>query len=451
MSGTFRLPRLCLLVPLLAGWLTGFPGCAAAERTPAPVKITPVDVPSPDTGPKIEPGPFPVMLGIDVLAADGFAAVKGKTIGLLTHPAGVNREGVSTIQILHRAPDVKLVALFAPEHSLYGDVKAGENFKDDTDPRTGLPVYSLHGDNRKPTAAQLKGLDALVIDLQDIGVRSYTYNVTMRYAMEACFTHGVEVVLLDRPNPLGGLKVDGPHLDAEFMSGVGAFRIPYVHGLTMGELALIAAKAPGVLPIPDDVRAKGRLTVVPLRGWNRAMRWPETGLTFVPTSPMIRDFAAVVGYAMVGLGCEYSGFTHGIGREYPFRGIAFRGKNPEELIRDLEALKIPGLGFRKVSVNGANGRPAQGVYVEVLDWDDWNPTELSFHMMRLACVYNPPNPFAKLPAKETRSFNIHVGSREWHTALVRDGAKVDLPGFLATWRQRTAVYQQQTRKYWLYP
>ncbi len=453
MSGLLRPTRLSLLVPVLGVWLTGFPGCAAADRppapAPAPVTITPVTVP--EAPPPVEPVTFPVMLGIDVLAAEGFAAVKGKTIGLLTHPAGVNREGISTVQVLHRAPGVKLAALFAPEHSLYGDVKAGENFKDALDPRTGLPVYSLHGDNRKPTAAQLKGLDALVIDLQDIGVRSYTYNVTMRYAMEACFTHGVEVVLLDRPNPLGGLKVDGPLLDRDLMSGVGAFRIPYVHGLTMGELARLAATAPGVLPIPDEVRAKGRLTIIPLKGWRRSMRWPETGLTFVPTSPMIRDFAAVVGYAMIGLGCEYSGFTHGIGKEYPFRGISFRGKKPDTLIRDLEALKIPGLGYRKVSVAGANGQPANGVYVEVVDWDDWNPTELSFHLMRLACVYNPPNPFAKLPAKETRSFNIHVGSMQWWQALTRDGAKVDLPGFLATWRERTAIYQQQSRKYWLYP
>ena len=450
MSGVFPLPRLCLAASALAAWLTG---CAAADRTGVtpPLALAPPPVVEKAAPPKPEPPPFPVMLGVDVLAADGFAAVQGKTIGLLTHPAGVNRNGVSSVEVLRRAPGVKLVSLFAPEHSLYGDVKAGENFKDAVDPRTGLPVYSLHGDNRKPTAAQLKGLDALVIDLQDIGVRSYTYNVTMRYAMEACFTHGVEVILLDRPNPLGGLKVDGPHLDAEFMSGVGAFRIPYVHGLTMGELARMAATAPGVLPIPDEVRAKGKLTIVPMRGWNRHMRWPETGLTFAPTSPMIRDFAAVVGYAMIGLGCEYSGFKHGLGREHPFRGLTFRGKNPDTLIKDLEALRIPGIGFRKVSVPGNNGQPATGVYVEVLDWEDWNPTELSFHLMRLACVYDPPNPFAKLPAKETRSFNIHVGSREWHTALVRDGAAVDLPAFLARWKERAAIYQQQTKKYWLYP
>src|SRR5262249_9745827 len=157
---------------------------------------------------------------------------------------------------------------------------AGANIPDTTDRRTGLPVYSLHGQNRKPTKAQLSQLDALVIDLQDIGVRSYTFNVAMRYAMDSCFTNGVEVIVLDRPNPLGGLKVDGPFLDRELMSGVGAFRVPYVHGLTMGELARMAASAPRVLDVPEEVRLKGRLTVVPMRGWRRDMRWPETGLSF---------------------------------------------------------------------------------------------------------------------------------------------------------------------------
>lgn len=453
MAGRLRSQRTLSFLPLLGLLLAGFLGCAADKQAPTrPVAVTPPPAAAPTVVPASAAGPFPVMLGIDVLEAEGFAAVRGKRIGLLTHPAGVNRRGVSTIEVLRRAPQVSLVALFAPEHSLYGDVRAGENFDDAIDQRTGLPVYSLHGDNRKPTPAQLKGLDALVIDLQDIGVRSYTFNVTMRYALEACFTAGVEVVLLDRPNPLGGLKVDGPSLDPEWMSGVGAFRVPYVHGLTMAELARMAATAPGVLAVPEEVRAKGRLTVVPMRGWRRHMRWPETGLRFVPTSPLVQDFAAVVGYAMVGLGCEYSGFKHGLGPSYPFRGLSFRGKNADVLIRDLTALNLPGLGFRKVSVPAANGngQAVTGVYVEVTDWDDWNPTELSFHLMRLACVYDPPNPFAKLAARESRSFNIHVGSTAWWNALRRDGARVDVAAFRQDWRQRAAIYQQQTRRYWLY-
>ncbi|TSJ79754.1 DUF1343 domain-containing protein [Rariglobus hedericola] len=390
------------------------------------------------------------MLGIDVLEATGFRAIAGKKVGLLTHPAGVNRRGESTIDVLRRAPNARLVALFAPEHSLSGDVKASVNFEDVIDPRTKLPVYSLHGKNRKPTPSQLKGLDALVIDLQDIGVRSYTYNVVMRYAIEACFENGVEVIVLDRPNPLGGFKVDGPILDREWFSGVGAYQMPYVHGLTMAEIARLAASEPGILAVPESVRRKGRITLVPMRGWKRSMRWPDTGLKFIPTSPLVRDFPAVMGYAMIGLGCEYSGFKHGVGTSFPFRGLTFKGVTADRLIRDLKALNIAGLSYRKITVPDAAGKPKEGVYVDVSDWQAWRPTELSFELMRLACRYDPPNPFLKVTSVQARSFNIHVGSTAWWTALKRDGANVNVEANIAAWRNQALSYQQLTRKYWLY-
>ncbi|MFH1496681.1 MAG: DUF1343 domain-containing protein [Verrucomicrobiota bacterium] len=445
MTALFRQSLLrCQL--LFATITVGFLGCSASRPVPAATE-TPAR-PAPAANLLGHTPVHPVMLGIDVLEASGFRAINGKTVGLLTHAAGVNRRGQSTIDVLRRAPGVKLVSLFSPEHSLYSDEPASKNVEDFRDPRSGLPVHSLHGKNRRPTPQQLKGLDALVIDLQDIGVRSYTYAVTMRYTLEACFQAGVEVVLLDRPNPLGGLKVDGPHLDREWMSGVGAFRIPYVHGLTMGELARMAANAPGVLEIPDEVRRQGRLTIVPMQGWRRSMRWPETGLNFVPTSPLVRDFSAVVGYAMVGLGCEYSGFKHGIGKDHPFRAITFKGKSPDQIIADLEALALPGLTFRKITTKNPQGHTLQAVYVQVSDWNAWNPTELSFELMRLACRYDPPNPFAKLDAKKMRSFNIHVGSTAWWRALSRDGAGVNLDVFKAAWRRQAGVYRQQTSRHW---
>lgn len=444
----FHTPRVIALVALVAG-LTGLAGCRSNTPKPTPAHTLPAPVPVAPSTPR-PPVEFPVMLGVDTLEASGFRAISGKRVGLLTHPAGVNRRGESTIDVLRRASNARLVALFAPEHSLSGDVKASVNFEDVIDPRTKLPVYSLHGKNRKPTPSQLRGLDALVIDLQDIGVRSYTYNVVMRYAMDACFENGVEVIVLDRPNPLGGLKVDGPRLDREWFSGVGAFRIPYVHGLTMGELALLAAKEPGVLAVPEAVRRKGRLTVVPMRGWKRSMRWPETGLRFVPTSPLVRDFPAVMGYAMTGLGCEYSGFKHGVGASYPFRGITFKNIPAERLIRDLTALNIPGLSYRKVTVPDASGTPKEGVYVDVTNWQAWRPTELSFQLMRLACRYDPPNPFLRIDGKEVRSFNIHVGSTAWWNALRRDGAQVNVASYISLWNTEALAYQQLTRKYWLY-
>ena len=476
MLGPFRSAPFRLSLALMAT-LAAFFGCSASQpkktgARQAPTRATPATSPSTAkseirsaptppaeaTGaratvnyPSTPPAALmPIMLGIDVLAAENFAPIAGKRIGLLTHPAGINREGVSTVEILHKAPNVKLVALFGPEHGIYGDHPASANIGDVIDKRTGLPAYSLHGDNRKPTKAQLKNLDALVIDLQDIGVRSYTFNVVMRYAIDSCFTHGVEVVVLDRPNPLGGLKVDGPILDREWFSGVGAYQIPYVHGLTIGELARMAVNTPGALEVSEEVRVRGKLTVIPMRGWRRSMRWPETGLTFAPTSPLIQDFAACVGYAMTGLGCEIGGFSHGLGKLYPFRGISYAGKKPDVVQQELQALKLPGLAFRLVSVPDRKKQPTVGVYVEVTDWDDWRPTELSFHMMRLACKWSGSNPFAAANAADARRFNIHTGSTTWWNALKREGARVDVEAFLQDWRQRNQTYREATRPYWLY-
>jgi uncharacterized protein YbbC (DUF1343 family) len=448
MAGTFpALPWKNLCLPFLA--LFALLGCSATGSSQSAPAKAPAAPPALTVAPTEPAGP--IMLGIDVLESQGFAALKGKRVGLLTMPAGVNRQGVSTIEVLRRAPGVQLAALFAIEHGINNEFPAGKNFEDYQDPRTGLPVHSLYdGKTGRPTKAQLKGIDVLVVDLQDIGVRSYTHAVRMRYAIEGCFQNGVEVIVLDRPNPLGGLKVDGPILDADLKSGVGGFRVPYVHGLTIGELARMAAQAPGVLDIPEAVRAKGKLTVIPMRGWNRAMLWPETGLRFVPTSPRVQDFAAVVGYAMVGLGCEGTGFTHGIGTNYNFRGIAFKGLTTDQLLQQLTALRVPGVGFRKLSVTDAAGKTTTGVYVDVNDWQAWNPTQLSFELMRLACRLTPPNPVAKALADKTNIFNKLVGSHEFLNALQRDGAKLDLEAFEKTWQARNAIYQQQTKKYWLY-
>ena len=448
-----RLLATLLLSLAVAGGLLLILGCATKPAPkPVPPRPAPPVVPTPKPPPPVEvPENLPpVMLGIDVLEANHFAEITGKRIGLLTHPAGVSRRGESTIDVIRRAPRTKLVALFGPEHGIYGDARAGDNIGDSIDARTGLPVYSLYGKNRKPTPAQLKGLDAMVIDLQDIVVRSYTFNVVMRYTMEACFENGVEVIVLDRPNPLGGLKVDGPSLDPEWMSGVGAFRVPYVHGLTMGELARMAKDAPGVLAVPERVRAKGRLTVVPMRGWTRSMRWPETGLRWTATSPNIPNFEAVAGYAMVGLGCEQTGWTWGVGTFYPFRGIGYPKKTPEQIIAELDQYKIPGIHLEKTQGVGRDGKVIGGVYVEITDWAAWRPTEISFYMMKIAAKWSPKNPYAALTPADARLFNIHVGSTAWFNALRRDGSHVDVGAFLRNWAERAAIYQQMSRKYWLY-
>lgn len=400
------------------------------------------------------------MLGIDVLEANGFNAVKGKRIGLLTHPAGVNRRGETTIDVLRRAPGVKLVALYGPEHGIYGNAPAEIKIGNNIDARTGLPVYSLYGQYRKPTKAMLTGLDAMVVDLQDVGTRSYTYVSAMLYTMAACFENNVEVIILDRPNPLGGLKVDGPLLDAKWKSYVGAFRVPYVHGLTIGELARMAKEAPGVMivpnaiNVPDSVRERGKLTIIAMRGWRRTMRWPETGLRWIPTSPYVQDFSAVIGYAMSGLGTYFDprakfdiGFRHGVGTQYPFMGISHVTIKSEIIEKELKGLGVSGLQYRRVSAPDRNGKPATGLYIIIADYDDWRPTELSFHLMKLATRISPRNPFL---TGDASGFLRHMGSEEFYNALRRDGARVDLQSFLAKWQAENRIYQQQSRRFWLY-
>ncbi len=459
MSGVARVfftPKLLsLLLPLL-----GLFGCSSSQAPKAAAPAKPLFTPPPGVltnapVPKPATSGGPIMLGIDVLEADGFNVVKGKRLGLLTHPAGVNRRGVSTIEVLRKAPGVKLVALFGVEHGVNNEFPAGKNYNSYLDPRTGLQVFSLYdGKSRKPTKAQLKGLDAVVVDLQDIGTRSYTFISAMKLAAEACFENGVELIILDRPNPLGGLKADGPPLDAALSVNnyVGAFRVPYVHGLTMGELARMAHEAPGVLAIPDAVRQKGQLTVVPMRGWSRAMRWTETGLTWVPTSPKMQDFSAVMGYPMTGLGCEPpSGFRHGVGDQYAFRGLSHMTAKIDVYEKELRALQLPGIQFRRVSApNARTGQPAIGLFVEITDWAEWHPAELNFWLLKLACKLEGKNPFTPAKLNEKTIFVRLMGSAAFANDLVAKGAQVDIDAWLRTWRAQAKVYQEQSKKYWLY-
>lgn len=462
---SFLQPLLPLLVPLL-----GLFGCSAT-KPPAPKpatagfvipNVTPPAA-APASAAKSPSGPTfnisaasPVLLGIDVLEADGFAAVKGKRLGLLTHPAGVNRRGVSTIDVLRKAPGVQLVALYAVEHGLYNQLPDSTYFPDAVDPRTGLMVFSLYTGktrNFRPTPAQLKTIDALVIDLQDIGTRSYTFSGAMKSAMEICFEQGKEVIVLDRPNPLGGLKVGGPPIDPDLMTDVGRFRVPYVHGLTMGELAgmSLALQAPGGLAISDKARSRARLTVIPMRGWRRSMRWPETGLTFVPTSTRIRDFSSVQGYPMTGLGCIIGGFSHGVGNQHSFRGIDHPKFRDDTIEKELRALRLPGLDYRRISVpNAKSGKPAVGTYIEIRDYDDWQPCDLNLWLMKLACKIEPKNPFTNAPAAKRREWLIHVGSTALWNDLVAKGANLDVNAWLKQWHDQAKIYQAQSQKYWLY-
>ena len=389
-------------------------------------------------------------LGIEHLQETDFEILRGLKVGLLTHPAGVNGKGESSIEILRANSTVNLVALFGPEHGIYGNEKAAVPVEDKIDQKTGLPVFSLYGKFRKPTAEMLSKIDCLVIDLQDVGVRCYTYISCMKYAMEACFEEGKKVVVLDRPNPLGGLKMAGPMIDEECMSYVGAFPMPFVHGLTIGEIALWSKKESGILDISETARKRGELVIVPMKNWSRLMTWPKTGLDWVPTSPNIPTLDSVAGYPMTGLGAQMGKFKHGIGTPQPFRFLTFEGKSSLELKNALDALNLEGLSFQIKTLKNNTGKNTEGVYIVLNDWSKWNPTELAFHMMRLSAKWETPSPFTKAKESEITLFNKHVGSKAWWDHLNEKGENCNIDEFISRWNSELKQFKDKISRYHLY-
>ncbi len=282
-------------------------------------------------------------LGNEVLAAHQFRELAGKRIGLITNPSGVNHRLETTIDVLRKAAGVKLVTLFGPEHGVYGDVPAGEKVPSSVDPHTGLVVYSLYGATHRPTPAMLKELDALVYDLQDTGCRSYTFVSTMGDAMDACGEAGIEFIVLDRPNPLGGERIEGPLLAGEkFRSGVSRWDVPYVYGLTCGELARM---------INDRrwIAHPCKLTVVPLEGWHRDMTWADTGLPWVPASPHIPHAESPLFQVATGMLGETQLVSVGVGYTLPFECIAAPKVDPHAFAAQLNGYALPGLHFQPVT------------------------------------------------------------------------------------------------------
>lgn len=284
----------------------------------------------------------PVQLGNEVLAASSFKVLKGKRVGLITNPSGINRNLESTIDVLHKAPGVNLVALFGPEHGIYGDVPAGGKIESRLDERSGLPVHSLYGATRKPTPEMLKGLDALVYDLQDTGCRSYTFISTMGVAMEACGEAGVEFIVLDRPNPLGGERVEGPMVEERFRSFVSRWNVPYVYGMTCGELAKM-------IDGEHWIKASRKLTVVPMKGWKRSMVWRDTGLPWVLTSPHIPHGESPLYQVATGMLGEIGGVSTGVGYTIPFQCIGAPDFESHKAAEVLNAYKLPGIKFRPLT------------------------------------------------------------------------------------------------------
>ena len=341
-----------------------------------------------------------VIPGVEVLEKRGFPGLKGKNVGLVTNPSGVDRNLRSTIDILFNAPGVNLVALYGPEHGVRGDVYAGGRVNDHTDPATGLPVYSLYGATRKPTPEMLEGIDVMVYDIQDVGARSYTFISTLGLVMEACAEQGIEVMVLDRPNPLGGDKIEGSYVEDGYFSFVSQYRIPYVYGLTVGELALmINSEGLNRGQLGNQEPSRCSLTVIPMEGWRRSMRYGDTGLPWVLPSPNIPYSSSAENYCAAGICGELYGFLNiGIGYTLPFQVFAEEWIDAERLKEALDALRLPGVSFRTIYFKPFSGRTAgrlvQGVQYFFTDYEAARITEVQFHVMEvIATLYPDRKPF----------------------------------------------------------
>ena len=333
--------------------------------------------------------------GIEVLRDNGFEPLKGKRVGLVTNPSGVDSKLRSTIDILFNAPEVNLVALYGPEHGVRGDVYAGGKINDSVDSATGLPVFSLYGATRKPTAEMLKGVDVIVYDIQDVGVRSYTFISTLGLVMEACEPLDIEVVVLDRPNPLGGNKIEGSYVEPGFFSFVSQYKIPYVYGLTVGEVAtLINEEGLNRGQKGDQAPAKCKLTVVPMEGWTRDMLYEDTGLPWVLPSPNIPFKDSPMYYAASGVCGELYGFMNiGIGYTLPFELFGATWLDPVALKSKLETYDIEGVSFRtiwfKPFSGSQKGELVGGLQFFFTEYEKARITEVQFHVMQAVAELYP--------------------------------------------------------------
>jgi uncharacterized protein YbbC (DUF1343 family) len=308
-----------------------------------------------------------VKTGIEVLRSGNFKILEGKKVGLVTNASGVDSQLKSTVDILYEAPNVNLVALYGPEHGVRGNVEGGEKIDTYTDEYTQLPVYSLYGNTRKPTAEMLETVDAIVYDIQDIGCRSYTFISTMGLVMEAAAENDKEVIILDRPNPLGGNLMEGCLVEDGYFSFISQFEIPYVYGLTCGELAKYLN---GERLLGDGIQCE--LEVIPMEGWKRDMIFEETGLPWVPTSPHIPHMDATFFYVISGIVGELrDALSIGVGYTIPFESFATGWIDGKKLADKMNGYGLDGMIFRPIYYRPyyafGEGEDLHGVQVHLIE------------------------------------------------------------------------------------
>lgn len=401
--------------------------------------------------------------GVEVLRDGGFKQLQGKRVGLVTNPSGIDHNLKSTVDILNDAPGVKLVALFGPEHGVRGNAHAGDAVGDAVDSKTGVKMYSLYGKTHRPTAQMLKDIDVLVYDIQDVGCRSYTFYATMGECMVACALNNKQFMVLDRPNPLGGDKVEGNLVEDGFFSFVSKYAIPYLYGLTPGELATYLNEE-GVVyseAKKSDPKVKqglkAHLTVIPMEGWNRAMKFRETGLPWVAPSPQIPTPEHAAFYAVSGVVGELYCFNTGIGYTLPFECFATPYMDADKLADAMNALNLPGMRFRPINYKpffalsvdlDKSLQEVHGVQTYITDLDQANLTLTQFYFMQVVHqLYPDAKIFDANPKRGYGMFDKVMGSDQIRLRFVKNYKVADMIDYF---NKDVEAFKAVSSKYYLY-
>ena len=414
--GMFRIGRLPVLFFASVILLCFSPAAYSSPQNPAET-TTPAGATKP---------------GIDVLEEMNFAPLRGKHVGLITNQTGVDSSGRRTVDVLAHADGVKLVAIFSPEHGIAGKVDA--KVANDTDGATGLPIFSLYGDTRTPTDAMLKGIDALVFDMQDAGVRFYTFTSTMGYCMEAAAKHKIPFFVLDRPNPLGGERIEGPMLDKGRISFTGYFSMPVVYGMTLGELARM---------FNAENKTGADLHIVAMKNWRRSETYDQTGMKWIPPSPNLRTVDEDFIYPGIET-LQPGGISVGRGTATPFEVFGAPWIQPAPFQKNMEDRNIPGVRFTATeftpSAGPYSGEVCQGLKIEVTDRN-------TFDAMRVALEAADALHRAYPDRFDVTKLTVLLGSATTVDALINYTAPALI---ISSWGPDLAKFKVMSAKYRLY-
>lgn len=410
---------------------------ASCSQTPAPVPaqsagpVPSAAMTSPDPAATVRPG-------IEVFLADLPPALRGKRVGLITNQSGIDRARTPDIDLIVQHKDLKLVALLAPEHGIRGTAEAGEKIGDETDPKTGVPIYSLYkSEDRGPTPEMLKDVDVLVYDLQEVGGRTWTYVSTMALAMQAAAKKGIPFVVLDRPNPIGGEIVEGALLDPRFKSFVGMYPIPARHGMTVGELATLFNQKYGI---------GADLTVVRAANWRRSQWLDDTGLPWVNPSPNLRSLAALTSYPG-SVYFEGTNLSEGRGTDRPFEQVGASWLNAPEAARVMNEKRLPGIRFEAITMPVAPtaakfaGQTIPAIRFVITNREAYRPVRTSLLLIDEIRRQHPRD-FAW-----SRTIDRLTGSDKVRLAI--EGGR--LPGLLQEWDREAAEFRESRKPFLLYP